>query len=236
MKTLKLLVVALITLSLISGCNSLKKSTKTVDDTSTGLQQTGSSKLSVGSVDTSKSLQRVEEHSDESEVEITFWPGEPDESEFLGVPDSVVDTRVDQATWPLSQKANDYAGATAIQPKTPRIVVPKAGFRTYNINGNIIQTPAAIKEIKLKNKLTGSVTAIDIIKGLSRDSTANRDTASTAITHSVRATESSKQRFQIPFLAYIFTFVALVGIIWFLIVRFKRKKAQKLLQTLKDKL
>ncbi len=87
---------------------------------------------------------------------------------------------------------NDYEGA---EPKKQKPVVGKTSTIdfSYNINGNIITSSVPIKNISLVDDKTGQVTALEIKKNITHDSSAATSSAVTQ-TSSERTTTTKEKK------------------------------------------
>lgn len=86
------------------------------------------------------------------------------------------------------EKVNDYDGAA---PKTHDSRLTTHDF-SYTVNGNTINSRVPIKSINLVDQKTGKVTAMEIKKNITADSSAT--TASAVTTTSSRTTTTTKQK------------------------------------------
>ncbi len=154
---------ALVIFVCLTSCSSSKKfKTKETEKKET-IQSINEHLVNVKNVDSSTLVYDDSSFTNHSSIKIEFDNGFDVDSED-GDPAPLAPNR-------FKDLENDYAGAAPKKEKAVAGKTTKIDF-TYNINGNIVTSPVPIKNISLVNEQTGQVTALEIKKNISHDSSA----------------------------------------------------------------
>lgn len=151
--------IAIVAFIVLTSCSSSKKFKSKETEKKETIETINEHLVNVKNVDSSSLLYEDSSFTNNSTLKVEFDNGfdVPTDGEIV-----------------TDEKENDYDGAAPKKIKIPAAVTGKTtriDF-TYNINGTIITSPVPIKNIKLIDKNTGKVTAVEVKKNITSDSSA----------------------------------------------------------------